>query len=135
MKTKIIVAIAFVAVLGLSAGFFLYQKPAQTVVTGEADFSLEASTLFHEYNTNEELANQKYLNKIISVHGEVTDVTVNAESISVTLGSSDPLAGVSCEIPVQGEKPIINAGDVVRIKGLCTGKLMDVVLTKCALEK
>jgi hypothetical protein len=50
----------------------------------------------------------------------------------VILETGDPLAGIVCSFE-SAAPPAIVVGDTVRVKGVCTGMLMDVVLVRCTL--
>lgn len=135
MKKKIIIGLIIGIVAAVGAGVFLYQQPSETVVNGRAAFVVDASQIFNEYNDDESVANQKYLNQVISVRGRVSDVSaMDSLGVNVVLATSNPLFGVSCQIPQPDETSSVKVGDQVTIKGLCTGKLMDVVLTRCLIE-
>ena len=136
MKTKIVIGLVFLSVLGGSAGFFMYQKPAEKTVSAKPAYTIQASTLFNEYSDDEAAANEKYLNKVLLVEGRTTNISgVDSVGLSVLLETSNPLFGVSCQLPEGDKEKILKLGNHVRIKGLCTGKLMDVVLVRCVLEK
>jgi hypothetical protein len=135
MKTKIIIGLLFIAVLGISAGFFLYQKPAEKTVSGKAEFETTAMQLFNEFDTDEALANKKYLNRIIAVRGTISEITaVDSAGLSILLETGNPLFGVSCQLSQAKGKSMLKRGQEVEIRGLCTGKLMDVVLVRCVIE-
>ena len=135
MKTKIMIGLIFIAVLGVCAGFFMYQKPAERIVTSRADYTVPAIRLFDEYNNNESAADARYLNKIVSVEGRISEVSaMDSKGLTIMLESGTPLFGVSCQLPEGTGNRTLKRGELVKIKGLCTGKLMDVVLVKCVLE-
>jgi len=135
MKRKLIIAVSFFVVLGLCAGFFLYHKPTEKRVTGKADYSVKATQLFTEFSANESAANGKYLNKVVSVSGVITEISaVDSLGISILLETGNPLFGVSCQFPSGNNGKLPARGSNIKIKGLCTGKLMDVVLVKCVFE-
>jgi hypothetical protein len=135
MKTKITIALLFIGILGISAGFFLYQKPAEKTVSGTAEFNITSMQLFDEFETDEAAANKKYLNKVISVRGTIAEIAaVDSAGLAIVLETSNPLFGVSCQLPKIKDTNLLHRGKEVNIKGLCTGKLMDVVLVKCVVE-
>ena len=135
MRTKIIVGLVFITALAISAGFFLYRKPAEKTVRENADYVLSAVQLFEEFNRNEGIANTRYLNKVVRVDGIITEVSaVDSVGITLLLESSNPLFGVSCQLPEGFSDKVLKAGQKITVRGLCTGKLMDVVLIKCVIE-
>lgn len=119
-----------------SIALYLFQKPSENVVSDDAEFSVNAVDIFSEFESNEAKANRKYLNKVVSVAGEISDISaVDSVGINIVLNSKNPLFGVSCQLPWGAPDSSVKVGDVVQITGLCTGKLMDVVLVKCRIEK
>jgi hypothetical protein len=47
------------------------------------------------------------------------------------------MAGVLCQFAANGKKSLelMKIGDQVKVKGVCTGALMDVILTRCILDE
>jgi hypothetical protein len=130
-----LLTIAFVAA---GYGFYLFNKKPADVRVLHAQYELAAAGLVKEYNTDEAAANIKYLDKVIAVKGNVMDVKTDATDLAtVFLDSGDPLAAVTCSFYNEEAGSVLNLpkGKEVTIKGMCTGKLMDVVLNKCSISK
>ena len=125
----IIILILIFSILGSAyAWFFIWDKPKQNVKDAKA-IPVQATVIFTEYNTNEKAANSKYIDKIVEVTGEVSNVSKNSEGKTVVLLKTDDLMfGVNCTM--EGDARI-STGDQVSIKGICTGYLTDVVLIRC----
>jgi hypothetical protein len=71
------------------------------------------------------------------VAGTVTGIqTDSSGQATVSLQTNDLLAAVTCSF-YQDDAGVkkIKAGSAVRIKGVCTGMLTDVVLNKCSLAE
>ncbi len=135
-KRKILGIGIMVAGLIASVALYMYQKPADKVVTEEAEYSVNAVDIFNEFDSNEAQANKKYLNKVVTVAGEIADISaVDSVGINIVLISDNPLFGVSCLLPSGVPDSSLKIGDHIQITGLCTGKLMDVVLVKCRIDK
>ena len=135
MKTKIIILLLFLATLVFSFGVYMYFKPSEKVVLAEASYEVDAEHIYREFSDNEDEANKKYVNKVITVVGKVSEMlTLDSAGLNITLSTDNPLFGVSCQLPMETMDTSLKVGDDVRIKGLCTGKLMDVVLVKCVIE-
>ena len=119
-------------ILGLVWGLYLYTKPVGKTGRLKPDYSLTAVQLFDEFSENESTAGETYLNKVIAVSGTVSEVELNQDQgISVRLKSSHPVFGVLCELESDGEESDLQAGNEITLKGICTGKLMDVVMVRC----
>jgi len=125
----ILISLLFVALLGSAyAWFFVWNKPQQNIKQASA-ISINATDLFNAYSLNEVEANKTYINKVVAVTGEVSNVGTNNEGKTVVLLKSDDLMfGVNCTLEVAA--PIKN-GETITLKGLCTGFLTDVVLIRC----
>ena len=124
------------ALLGVGVGYFMYNKPHQNMEKAEADMTLESTTLFSAFESNEAEANEKYLDKIIKISGTVKEVNTDEEgNISLTLESGNELFGVICQMDnlTKQEKTDFKIGEPVTLKGICTGMLMDVVLVRCVV--
>jgi DNA/RNA endonuclease YhcR with UshA esterase domain len=127
---KIVLILLFVLLaVATYTWFFVWNKPQTNVAKADA-LKIKASALFNEYSTNEQTANQKYLEKILEVTGEVTSITKNVEGQTVILlKTNDPMFGVNCTM--EEKNIVLKEGDAVTIKGICTGYLTDVVLIRC----
>lgn len=136
MKKWLILLIMAVLLAG-ATGFYLYNKPHKNIAAADADFTVDAAALVKEFETDETAANTKYLDKIIVVKGKVASTEITSEGmINIALATDSEIATVSCAmLPGENkEASDIKVGDEVTIKGLCTGMLMDVVLTNCTLQ-
>lgn len=138
MKKKLIkylVIVSFVFLVAIILGIYLYNKPHENISNKSPDYVINALELYNEFETNEEAANQKYLDRILQVSGTITDIT-NENDQTFTFVLSDPgkFGGVSFSI----NKEALNGnsydkGDLLSVKGKCTGMLMEVVLTNCSI--
>jgi hypothetical protein len=134
MKKWIVVLILVFAVGGVAVYFYTFKKPARTAASEEAVFAVSAKDLATEFESDENAANTKYLNKVIKVHGTVVSISESETETSVTLKEVDSSAGVTCSFEKESfDKSKLKPGQKVFIKGICSGFLMDVVLNKCAL--
>lgn len=119
-------------------GFYLYKKKPADIRKEPAAYALTAAGLVAEFNKDENIANKKYLDKVLAVKGKVADIkTDSAGQATVFLDSGDLMASVTCSFysdEIAAAKTL-HQGDEVTIKGKCTGKLMDVVLNKCSINK
>ena len=135
---KIFLGLLAVAFVAAGYGFYLFNKKPADVRVLHAEYELAAATLVAEFNKDEPAANKKYLDKVLAVKGNVVDVKTDATGLAtVFLDSGDPLAAVTCSFYNEEAGAVKNLpkGKEVTIKGMCTGKLMDVVLNKCSINK
>ncbi len=136
-KLKIVLAIILIAIIGgLIALKWIYIPSDVSVGSKKGDFKMEASALLQKFEANEDSANMLYLNKIVQISGVVGNVTKNEQGFSVYLKSKDDASGVVCGFDKSSiDITKIKSGDQINVKGICTGFLMDVVLSKCSIEK
>lgn len=133
-KTLIaVILLIIVAIIAIS--FWYVFRPSETSVDKQqADFSVESLKLVNEFEADEQAANTKYLGKIVEVSGRLDDIVTEGETVSLTLKSSDEISGVICSFDKTAlPKQIPEIGNQVKIKGICSGYLLDVVLNKCSL--
>lgn len=138
MKVKLALAAGGIVLLIISAavGWYLYNKPHTGVENVEADIHITAADLYNDFEHDEALANKKYLNKVIEVTGNVSEVqNVNGSQI-ILLSSTSDAGGVSCQLTndENNKKSTVKKSTTITIKGRCSGYLMDVNLVDCLLE-
>lgn len=127
----IITITALVIIGGVYYYVFIYSKNNHRNVATEKSIALTAAQLAQAYSMNEDSANKQFLDKTISVTGEV--ITVQEDSlVNVTLKSNDAFINVYCTL--QSNQPKPDSGKTITIKGICTGKLSDVVLTDAIIQ-
>ncbi|TAK32075.1 MAG: hypothetical protein EPO28_17950, partial [Saprospiraceae bacterium] len=68
-----------VLLFGVALWWVLSQKSSEAIQSTKAEFTMEAGRLYHEFWANEAEANEKYLNKIIRVSGEVVDFSAEGK--------------------------------------------------------
>lgn len=131
---KYITILSLLIPLGVGVGYFIYNKPHQDIGKASSDFKLTATELFASFESNEDMANQKYLDKIIEVSGTVREVKSGDDgAASVILETDDMMFGVSCQLDplTKHKRTDFKTGEKISLKGKCTGVLMDVVMVRC----
>lgn len=135
MKKKIFLALSIMIIAGVSYGIYLFNKPHQSVSKAEPDFQLPSTSIVSEYEKDENSANQKFNGKVVEVTGIVAEKTKDEQGkLNVTLQGED-IAGIGCvfEPAAQLKAATLAEGQEVKIKGICTGILMDVVMVDCVV--
>jgi len=131
---KVLLYLLPIGVVAIIAAYFIYNKPHRNMEKAAADLQVTATELFSEFETDESAANEKYLEKVVVVEGQVSDVSTSEEgNISLTLQSGNDMFGIICQFDKLSEhaRTEFAVGEMVTIKGICTGMLMDVVLVRC----
>lgn len=135
---NILIAIGLIGLIGAIYGYTEYNRKPADLSGKKADISISATQLLGEYSKDEKAANQKYLNKILSVQGILKSIDKDhTGSISLAIDAGDPLGGVSCELDARhiADAGQVHVGDTVNVTGICTGMLTDVVLVRCSAHK
>ena len=97
---------------------------------GQPEFRYHASELYEFYQADEAAGNQKLIGKIIEVEGDIAEVSTDENgSTVVILREPGAFGGVMCTM--DGRVEDMKVGSTVRIKGMCTGFLFDVVKNHC----
>ncbi len=133
---KLIIIVLIISGSAVAYGFYLFNKPHQGIANKEAAFTLDSKKLFNEFDQDETSANKKYLGKVVCVYGKVTDKAVDSKGTFSLILEGGDMAGVGCQFDKSILKDVQNLrkGQVIRVKGKCTGMLMDVVLVDCVPE-
>ncbi len=120
-----------------AAGFALYYyyKKPPDIRKAAAHYETTAPALLADFNQNESTANAKYLDQVIIVEGTISNVELNGESPAVFLETGDPMAAVTCSFYNTESAALksLKTGTTIKIKGVCTGMLTDIVLNKCSI--
>lgn len=115
---------------------FLFYAPEKNLQRQEADLKISATELYQQYEANESTGNQKYIDRIIDVTGEIAEISTDDNgAMVVILRQPDDFSGVLCTLEESEYKAAkqLKVGQSVTIRGFCTGMLMDVVLNKCVI--
>ena len=130
-KIKIALIVLLVLLVVTVIGVKTYNKPHVDVVKTEAKYKLDAQQLINSFITDEDKASKKYVNTIIQVSGEALEISPGTISIKY----KDSASTILCNfLPKEDEKLTkIKKGDKIKVKGICTGYLLDVVLVECVL--
>jgi len=132
MKKFIIIFLILAAGAG-SYGYYLYNKPRAGVSEMTAAYSVDAKNFFTEYNTDENAANRKYLGKVVEVSGKIRSVDVDDRGTMNVAIETGEMGAVNCQFEKKDKMPSVVAGNLVRVKGICSGFLLDVVLVDCEI--
>ena len=76
------------------------------------------------------------IDKIIEVRGRVYEIQKDENQVSLLLDASkDGMGYVTCSMNISEQSKInsLSIGGNAKVKGICTGYLMDVVLNKCII--
>ncbi len=134
MKRNLIIAVLVLAAIGAAIGYYLYQKPMEKSVGGDAEMVVSAQELLAAFNADEAKAMSTYArtDEVIQVTGTVRAVDrSDPAKVNVVLETGDALASVICEFE-PAHAPAWKEGAQVKVNGVCAGILIDVLLQRCA---
>lgn len=136
MNTKALLLIGVVA-LAIGGGYAWNEYSREKATTDEMPVkeSLSATELLAAFSADETAATARFVGtteQVVQVSGSIRSMDVAAAGLTnVVLETGDALAGVVCEFPSANVPATWKTGDMVAVKGICTGMLMDVVLVRC----
>ncbi len=135
-KTILWTGVVLLLLIGVGWAWHLYNKPHSSAAGESTDLSVAADSLYHQYQTDEKKADRQYMGKVIAVTGKLTDIQRSGTAEIWILSAQPNGGGVNCQL-FAGTKPDRQPmpGDLVTIKGRCTGFLMDVNLADCVPER
>ena len=119
-------------------GFFcrFCPRPAPLV---KADIFVSPDSLTASFDSNEALSDSLYLYKVLSVRGSITKILKRESgNYMITLGDEAPgKSVVDCNLDTIYNHQFLSLknGDSVTIRGTCAGRLQNVILMQCIIEK
>ena len=135
MKKWILASLAITLIIGVGVGYYLYNKPLESMAGKKAEVALSATDLYAAFDLDEQAANAKYLGKVIEVSGTVVSVSAGDDGTpSVLLDSGGAMGGVICRMDAS-LATAFQEGQQITLRGECTGKLLDVELARCVVAE
>lgn len=139
MKRTIYTLVLIIILIVAGTVFYVYYKPHRNVESEKPMIVVDGNDLFKKYTENEKLADSLYLNKLIQVKGEVGEIIKDqkGERVIVLKGETD-IFGVVCSIDESDldnrrKAASVKVGDVITVKGICSGFDSDVKLNNCVI--
>lgn len=132
---KIIIPLIALAMIGAAIGFYMYNKPVQSLENKKADVTISAEQLLSDYESNEQSANDKYLGKVVQVNGTVAEISTGEGKNKIHLETSNPISVVITELDEGNTVEGLKIGDEATVKGMCSGYLSDVILVRSSVVK
>ncbi len=136
MKKLIVILPAFIIAL---AAFYVGHKirhSAKSSLPIELANKLTATRLFKEFTLLEITANNKYLNKKLTVSGSVKEIRHSSEGVvTVEIEAGNPTFAVSCFFVKSEYKKalLVQKGQEIEVSGICKGIKMNVIMEECKL--
>lgn len=135
-KKTILLITLLVALAGGGYAWSEYNREKISSAEAEAKEQVSAEDLLKAFTADESTANARFVGtteQVIEVSGTIRGMEpVGNEMTNVVLETGNDLAAVVCEFANKDLHPDWRSGAQVKVKGVCTGILMDVVLVRCA---
>jgi len=132
---KILYIVLAIIVIGALTGYYYYNKPVESLVNARPEVEVSAHKLLTDYETDEKAANDVYLGKVIEVSGEIAAIVDEAGKQKIQLDGGSPMSSIICEIDSSRGIGSVKSGDLVKVKGLCSGYLSDVIVVQANVMK
>ncbi len=123
---KVLISFLVITLIVVSAiGYNFYTKKHRSALDGPS-LVISAVDLFYQFEADEKASNERYLDKLIEVTGQVGGVLKNQDGKHIViLKRQDDLFGVSCTLE---HAQSVHVGSTVTVRGFCMGYLSDVVI-------
>ena len=141
MRRIVLVLVFFILLAGSWYAYHLYTGKVKSLSVVDSDVTISASGLIEAFQKDSSGANRKYLGKIISLTGQVK--AVEPESSTIVLGEQSSNWAIRCSMDSNYVNVVgtFKPGNVLHIKGNCTGFLADdlglgsdIVFNRCIIE-
>jgi tRNA_anti-like len=132
-----VLAIFLVVVMAGIYGYREYNRGLADTHNLKPAFKIEASDFVGKFESNEPQANALYADKAVSVHGVISSIQTTDTSATVFLNDGSSVTSVMCQFGKGNNEQIKNLrkGEVITIKGICSGYLLDVVMVRCVVDQ
>jgi hypothetical protein len=144
-KKLLIIAGVILVVIAVVALYIYkeYNRTHKDTADLAPDYSITATQLIKEFESDEQSSNGKYWNKVIQAEGVIKDIARDDRGFySVVLGDTAVMSSVRCSMDSVHNKEAssLQKGSNVIMKGICTGfnrdDLLgsDVILIRCVVD-
>ncbi len=123
----------------LGLGYVIYQaifsRQFKSIKNTKSNFCITANELLQEYQKNEKQSDKKYTNKIITIYGNVKNVSHLNNRRTIILNNNTS-SNIICDLDDNETTNIdtLKINQQLYIKGICKGYLKDVILLNCFLD-
>jgi hypothetical protein len=127
-----LVVTSFLVLAGILFGLYLYNLGSKDLQKVKPDFILSAEDLVKAFESDENTATTKYINKVIEVSGTIQSIKSGENNtVNISLKTGSELSSVICTLQGNPDISDFSTGEQITIRGECSGFLMDVLLNNC----
>lgn len=130
-KQKILLACTMIFGAAVWWGYKEYNRKNDDLAFAKSDLQVTSADLIRSFQADEKSANQKFLDKIVSVTGKVKDIDKDEKGYyTLVLGEENTMSSVRCSMDTTHGQDItlIRTGNQITIRGACTGFNSDELL-------
>jgi hypothetical protein len=145
---RILIAVIVLGIAGFLVWKFIINAPNPNLKDKKVDFTISANDLFKEISSGDTLIKTKYIDKIISVTGNIKNI-MPSDSTVINIGDTTSMSTIQCQIDPRNNEAakVLKENTVVTIKGKFAGIDGDIsdplmaelgttiVLNFCSIEK
>lgn len=113
----------------------LYNKPFIDIKKSNPKLEVTAQEILDDYLADEYSANEKYVDNLIQIKGEIADISFDKGISIITLKDTNGFSSIICHMLPETNLNVLKhkKGNQVMIKGICTGYLIDIMMVRCIL--
>jgi hypothetical protein len=113
----------------------LYNKPFIDIKKSNPKLEITAQEILNDYQADEILANEKYVDNLIQIKGEIADISFENGISIITLKGTSGVSSIICHLLPEDNLNVLKLkkGNQVMVKGICTGYLIDIMMIRCIL--
>lgn len=131
-RNSVLMILTGAALIAAGIGYYYYNKPTASVSDLKTDFVTNAKDFYQEFDENEDQATIKYQNKVVELEGLVDSVFNNDQGGKmIMINTEGGMSSIIFELDTSlHQASTYSKGDKLRLKGICSGKLIDIVLNR-----
>ena len=116
-------------------GLYRVYRPHENAAAEVAVASLAATDLYEDFAKSETNAGNKWIGKVIEIHGIISSIVETGNMVSISLRGRES-GGINCSIRKKDFdlRKRLKPGELIYIKGKCTGFLIDVDFVDCVIQ-
>lgn len=123
-----------IAVAGVLYGLYKYNLKPKDLQKVKPDFVLTATDLLKAFESDENGAAAKFVDKVVEVSGTIQSVKPGENgALTISLNTGNDISSVLCTLQGNAEPANFKTGEQITIRGNCSGFLMDVLLNNCSV--
>ena len=113
----------------------LYNKPFIDIKKSNPELEVTAQEILDDYLADEYSANEKYVDNLIQIKGEIAEISFDKGVSIITLKDRSGFSSIICHMLPEANLNVLKLkkGNQITIKGVCTGYLFDIMMVRCIL--